>query len=164
MREEHNNHPIDPGLEARIFALVLGEVSEFERAQLNDLIETRPELAAIQAEFESVHGLMRSVGISEFSPADDEEWKLSPERRDVVLAAIRGESEKGLIAPKTNKPVILSLLAQRESKWSFVRIAATVCGAGFLGLMAMSTLLLLPKSRVALSNKGVTFERAHLSE
>ncbi len=164
MREEHNNHPIDPGLEARIFALVLGEVSEFERAQLNDLIETRPELAAIQAEFESVHGLMRSVGTSEFSPADDEEWKLSPERRDVVLAAIRGESEKGLIAPKTNKPVILSLLAQRESKWSFVRIAATVCGAGFLGLMAMSTLLLLPKSRVALSNKGVTFERAHLSE
>jgi hypothetical protein len=31
MKEESNNHRIDPELEARIVALVLGEVSEEER-------------------------------------------------------------------------------------------------------------------------------------
>ena len=47
MKEEPHNPWTDPELEARIVALVLGEASDFEREELNRLIEERPELAAL---------------------------------------------------------------------------------------------------------------------
>ncbi len=149
MNEEHSNHPVDPNLEARIFSLVMDEVSEGERKQLSDLIQDNPELAAIQAEFESVRGLMQCVGTSELPPADDDEWKLSPERRKVVLAAFRGESRHEPATQPSTKPVILSAFLVGDSRWSLVRIAAAVCGVGVFGLMAVSVLLMLPNSRMA---------------
>ena len=46
MKEEPHNPSIDPELEARIVALVLAEVSDFERDELDRLMRERPELAA----------------------------------------------------------------------------------------------------------------------
>ena len=50
MKEEKEPHGprIDPELEARIVALVLGEASDFEREELNRLIEEWPDLAAFK--------------------------------------------------------------------------------------------------------------------
>ena len=62
MKEESHNPWTDPELEARIVALVLGEASDFERDELNRLIEERPELAAFKEQIQSVHGLLRDVG------------------------------------------------------------------------------------------------------
>ena len=48
MKEESQNPWTDPELEARIVALVLGEASDFEREELNRLIEEWPDLAAFK--------------------------------------------------------------------------------------------------------------------
>ena len=62
MKEESHNSRIDPELETRIVALVLGESSDVQRDQLNRLIEERPELAALKEQLQGVHELMREVG------------------------------------------------------------------------------------------------------
>ena len=91
MNEESKHPAIEPELEARIVALVLGEASDFEREELNRLIELRPELAAFKLRMEGVHGLLQNVGAGEFeAPAG--EWKLPADRRNAVLATIRGEA------------------------------------------------------------------------
>jgi Mg-chelatase subunit ChlD len=91
MNEETHNSTIEPELEARIVALVLGEASDFETEELHRLIALRPELAAFQQEMQQVHGLMQTVGAGELE-TPDANWKLSADRRQSVLAVIRGEA------------------------------------------------------------------------
>ena len=91
MNEETHNSTIESELEARIVALVLGEASDFETEELNRLIALRPELAAFQQEMQQVHGLMQTLGAGE-QETPDANWKLSAERRESVLAVIRGEA------------------------------------------------------------------------
>ena len=57
MNEESHEQRTRRQFEARIVALVLGEASDFERDELNQLIEDRPELAALKARIQQVHGL-----------------------------------------------------------------------------------------------------------
>ncbi len=146
MNEESNNHRIDPELEARIVALVMGEASAHEREQLDRMIVERPELAAFKAAIEVAHGWMRQVGAGEWASNSDD-WKLSPQKRDAVLAVIQGETPPQ--KSPVNKPVILRFLAKDNARWNFVRIAAACCAAGFFGLLAMATLWLNRTSRVA---------------
>ena len=91
MNEETHNSTIEPELEARIVALVLGEASDFETEELKRLIALRPELAAFHQEMLQVHGLMQTIGAGELETPDSN-WKLSADRRKSVLAAIRGEA------------------------------------------------------------------------
>ncbi|MDB4439908.1 hypothetical protein N9153_03185, partial [Planctomicrobium sp.] len=68
-----------------------GRASEFESEELKRLIDQRPELAAFQSRMQSVHGRLEEVGKGEFvEPGED--WKLPSERRNAVLAVIRGEA------------------------------------------------------------------------
>ncbi len=91
MKEELHNPSIEPELEARIVALVLGEASDSERDELNRLIEQRAELAAFRLQMQNVHGVLRDIGAGEFdAPVAD--WKLPADRRRLVLAAIQGET------------------------------------------------------------------------
>ncbi len=115
MNEETHNSTIEPELEARIVALVLGEASDFETEELHRLIALRPELAAFQKEMQQVHELMQSVtsmsrralasGVEDnvagetteasafrLMETPDANWKLSADRRASVLAVIRGEA------------------------------------------------------------------------
>ncbi|MEZ6133704.1 MAG: hypothetical protein R3C53_02220 [Pirellulaceae bacterium] len=78
MNDESLNSDVDLELEARIVALVLGEASEVECAELKQLISEHPDLAALQQEFEVVHGLLHHVGHSGMSVANDD-WQLSTE-------------------------------------------------------------------------------------
>jgi len=96
MNEETHNSTIEPELEARIVALVLGEASDFEADELNRLIALRPELAAFQQEMQQVHELMQNMGAGELeTPGAD--WKLSVDRRESVLAVLRDQfSEESL--------------------------------------------------------------------
>jgi hypothetical protein len=91
MNEETHNSTIEPELEARIVALVLGEASDFETEELHRLIALRPELAAFQQEMQQVHGLMQTIGAAELEMPDTN-WKLSADRRASVLAVIRDEA------------------------------------------------------------------------
>ena len=95
MNEESPHPDIEPELEARIVALVLGEASDFEREELHRLFEQRPELIAFQTEMQRVHGLLEEVGDGEFG-VEDSEWKLPPEKRN---AAARYRRRTAPVAP-----------------------------------------------------------------
>jgi len=75
---------IEPELEARVVALVLGEASEFEAGELERLMEERPEIRLFKRRIETVHELLgEAVG-----PQDTAGWKLSQEKRRELLGVI----------------------------------------------------------------------------
>ncbi len=104
MTEELHNIPIEPELEARIVALVLGEASDFEAEELNRLVALRPELAAFKLQVEQIHGNLKHVSTGELE-TPEAEWKLPAERRNAVRAAIRGEAGVMEAADSVPKPV-----------------------------------------------------------
>jgi len=139
MKEESRkqNPWTDPEIEARIVALVLGEASDFEREELNRLIEEWPDLAAFKEQIQGVHGLLGDVVTGE-SVAEDDEWKLPAEKRSAVLAVIGGETKEQpaeqvvtKAASEGRRPV------KRRLFWSLTTIATVVCVAGLLGVMAI---------------------------
>lgn len=81
--DDKNLHPwIEPELEARIVAWVLGEASAFEVAELERLIAESPELGVFRQRIEATHRLAVSA-VKQDEPA----LRLSPERRKKLLAA-----------------------------------------------------------------------------
>ena len=61
MNDEHLETYIEPELEARIVALVLGEASDFEREELGRLIEERAEVKLFYDRIANLHGMLREV-------------------------------------------------------------------------------------------------------
>lgn len=135
MSEDENNSElhewIEPELEARVVALVLGEASPFESAELERLMEEKPELAIFRRRIEAVHGL-----VGESLHPDGEKLKLSAERREKLLATIGGDAvSDGKEVPFRKRRRALSF---RE--W-FYTIAASIVILGFvvsIGLPAAS--------------------------
>lgn len=87
MNEPDPSHPsappsrITPELESRVVDLVLGETSDFERAEIERVLADSPELQLFRKGIESVHGLL---GAGE----EPLPWRLADDRRAKVLAAI----------------------------------------------------------------------------
>lgn len=77
---------MDPALEARVVAWVLGEAAAFEVAELERLIAAMPELAVFKRRIEAVQGLVGEAVRPVRLP-----MRLAPERRAKLLAVI-GES------------------------------------------------------------------------
>ena len=133
---EKSDSTIDPELEARIVAMVLGEASDFERDELQRLIDERPELAAFRAEIESVDDLLQEVaGLEEVNGGDD--WKLPKERRQVVLATLDGNAQE--LSNVTVEAPDFKELAGSRSVWRRVLSIAAL-----LGFLALGATLILP--------------------
>ncbi len=88
--DKHNDDlpdGIDPEIEARVAALVLGDVSGPEVEELERMILEQPGLREYRGRLASLHGMLGEALV----PGDEEEWKLSPDRRaqlpDAFLAA-----------------------------------------------------------------------------
>jgi hypothetical protein len=131
MKEEPHHPRIEPELEARIVALVLGEASDFEREELERLIDQRLELTMLRKQLETVHGLLRDMTTGE-STADDDDWKLSDEKRSAVLAVMDGEAKE-----KREKNIVQKSVEKRKPTnghffWNFTKIAAVLCVMGFI--------------------------------
>ena len=75
MTEDNLQPWIDPELEARIVALVLGEASDFEREELERQMSGSPELAVFKQRIEAIHGLLgntvKGEKIAEIGSAKD---------------------------------------------------------------------------------------------
>lgn len=130
MNDETNLHPwIEPELEARLTALVLGEASDFERDELERLVADRPELGLYQKRLEAMHRMLREVSTGE-SAEEQGEWKLGAERRAAVLARLSGEA-------KAEEQVVAMSRPKRRLPWVMIfRVAACVMVAALaLGLM-----------------------------
>lgn len=145
MNEEASTPKIDSQLEARIVALVLGEVSDFDREELNRLIAQRPELRAFKDEIEGVNGVLREIARGEWI-GDDEDWKLPPEKRRVVVAAITGQPLSNTVELPIQSGPVNHFTTNSNVFWSIAKIAAVVVGAGFLVSLAMVT---MSKTRMA---------------
>jgi len=139
MKEESRkqNPWTDPELEARIVALVLGEASDFEREELQRLIEEWPDLAAFKEQIQDVHGLLRDVATGESVPEDDD-LRLAADKRNTVLAVISGaptehpaEHAATVTLPEERRPVRQSLF------WNLTGIAVVVGIAGLLAVMTI---------------------------
>ncbi len=99
---------IEPEIEARVVALILGEASEFETEELERLMEERPEIRVFKRRLESVHGLLGVALGSE----DGGDWKLSKERRDDLFKAME------ITPAKEEVPVVKSSgsIARKERR------------------------------------------------
>lgn len=140
MNEEPKRPTIEPELEARIVALVLGEASDFEAEELKRLIAEQPELAAFKLHMQSVHGLLQEVGTGEFeAPSDgaNGDWKLPADKRNAVLAVIRGEATVPAMTQGVHQPAQQRMAAKRSVRWRLTRVAAGVCVAGFVGVLTL---------------------------
>lgn len=99
---------IDPGIEARMVAMILGEASAFETDELERLMEERPELRVFKRRLEVVHSLLGEV----VKGGDVDDWRLSPERRAEVIQALGVPPE--LVEKKD--PVVLPIDENREHR------------------------------------------------
>lgn len=139
MNEELHNIPIEPELEARIVALVLGEASDFEAEELNRLVARRPELAAFKLQMEQIHGSLKHVSSGELE-SPEAEWRLPAERRSAVMAAIRGEAAQradATPAPRHVPHVPMISLAKRRWKRSLAAFLSTSCVAGLFAAYSL---------------------------
>lgn len=106
-KDNDQRGPIDTELQVRLMNLVLGEASDFERDQLQLLMEQRPELAAFEKHLLHLHGLLCEVGSGELNvdaaAASDEGWQLPADKRNQLLAVIDGETARAssLVASST---------------------------------------------------------------
>lgn len=138
MNEKSSNYQFDPEIEARIVALVLGEASDFERDELMRLIDVHPELAGLHQHFQRVHGLLHDVATTE-PFADDDEWKLSSDKRTKLLAVIDEGHQETTSQHIVHFPTAQRAKTDQRLLWKFSKIAAILIGATFLGSAALLT-------------------------
>ncbi|MGJ8672875.1 YfbK domain-containing protein [Rubritalea sp.] len=96
-------------MEARIVAMVLGEASAFEEAELMRHIENDAQLDAFYLEMLDVHG---AIGLAA-DPILEEDWKLSDARRKLVLGSFEKVEEEPVVVTYRSpwKRVITSVAA-----------------------------------------------------
>ncbi len=110
---------INNELQVRLMNLVLGESSDFERDQLQLLMEQRSEVTAYYRHIEHLHGLLCEIGAGELSidfeeTTADEPWRLSPDRRERVLAILNGKVE----SPSAKVMLASSTIPKQKFAWS----------------------------------------------
>lgn len=143
MSEAFSNSSIDTELQVRLMNLVMGEASDFERDQLQLLMEQRSELAAYYRHLEQLHGLLCEVAAGEPSlevdaSAADGAWQLSTERRERVLAVLDNQSP--------NPPDKVALANKSGLKRWRVTVAQVVV---FASLACVLIGLMLPSVQMA---------------
>lgn len=142
MKEDDPNQPLEPNLEtwiepeleARIVALVMGEASDFEREELERLIAEKPELALFRDRIASTHELLGEVASGK---GDAAEWKLSAERRKSVLDVISATK------PSKEQPKAPIATSTKTSKKRWVRWASFAAAACLIGVFFKSTIVVM---------------------
>ncbi|QDS94014.1 von Willebrand factor [Roseimaritima multifibrata] len=166
MNEPINNPSTESDLEARIVSMVLNEASDFERDQLERLLQQRPDLAAFKARMEDVHGLLHDLRDDDSIDAGDD-WKLPLERRDQVMAVIRGEADP-LQLPPIPAPAAdstLSVLGARGRRQ--VKVASVfgvLASIAAVGLVAFVSTSLISDSEVAVSDRVLNRQTAETAD
>lgn len=128
---------IDPEIDVRLTAMVLGEASDFEAAQLFELMSQRPELAAWYEQLQRLHGELNQWAMLEQhlqGMSTDEQtdaagpWTLSPEKRASVLAVLgHGNVESPVkVQHVTTWQKLSSYRPKRRSLWIASGLAASL--------------------------------------
>ena len=157
-------HPyIEPEIEARLTALVLGEASDFEREELDRLIGERPELGMLRSRLGAIHGLLREVASGEPDEGKGE-WKLSDERRSALLAVIDGEAEPD----EDVEPVVVMAEPKRGKKSRVAvlwQIAACLAIAAVLfGITMPASTRILKRAKRVEADQSWAFQEAEVRQ
>jgi Mg-chelatase subunit ChlD len=148
-------HPwIEPELEARIVALVLGEASDFEREELERLIEEKPELAVFRKRMDSLHGMLRELGRGDEWDSEAD-WKLPAEKRDGILAVITGTASDA--AREAESAPEKEAVPPRRKIGPWLQWAALIAILACIGGM-MFPALQSPMNRDSFAYEGVVME------
>ena len=124
---------IDPRDEMRIVAWVMGEASDFEQDELEQLMAERPELAAYRDEVVNLHRLLAVVGSGEAKP--DPDWRLPSKNRDHLLAVISGETDPDAAVGKdVLRAGWLPAIVGQRSLRLVASVAAIFLLCGFIGV------------------------------
>lgn len=126
MKDEPLHPYIEPELEARIVALVLGEASDFEREELERLFEERPELKLFHDRIESADELLRGIATES---SDDSDWKLSKEHRTTVLDTIDPNRKPKIAVEEIDRSKI------RRAKFRLVRSVVTSIAVAVVAML-----------------------------
>ncbi|MFT5881654.1 MAG: Mg-chelatase subunit ChlD/tetratricopeptide (TPR) repeat protein [Crocinitomicaceae bacterium] len=130
----------DPEVEVRIVAMVLGEASDFEKAELERMIAEDSGLKQFYLEMGELHGGIHSA----VQPDDDAEWKLSSERRNSVLEKL-GQQPPPMAAAEQKEP------STSRHQWrSFMSIAACLLITLFI-MAVMFPVKIIQSSRIVKS-------------
>jgi len=121
---------VDPALEARLVALILGEASEFEKAELLSAIDAQPELKAFYDRISSTHHALNTAE-SPTASSSDSSWKLPADKREKLLEQFRSPVE--ILATD-------STLAASTPRLSRVRSAPWLAIAAAVVLLALAAL------------------------
>ena len=127
-------------LDVRLTALVLGEASDFERSQLEVLMNKRPELRAQFEQIKRLHDALAVMDLSESADAEQNtgaEWKLSDTRRSTLLAVLDSQQPNPIqrhLADHTSLSAPARWYHKRSTWWS-IGITAAASLLVCIGLM-----------------------------
>ena len=108
---------IDPELEARVVAWVLGEASAFEAAELDRIIKEKPELGLFKRRIEAAHDLVAVA-----SRLEMDQLRMSEERRRKLLEKLGQPSAAPV--PVTAMPQKAAVEKRRPILGTIAKIAA----------------------------------------
>ena len=123
---------IEPEMEARLVALVLGEASAFEAEELERLMVKRSELKACKERLEEIHGVL----VAAHDESDDEKWKLSEERRGKVLERVEATRRE---KSRQERRELARKRAERQGRRKLVMLCAA-CVVFGMTLMVFQSL------------------------
>ena len=145
---ENNEGPqewIDPALEARVVAWVLGESSAFEAAELERILAGNPELTIFKRRIEAVHALSGAAIRPEMPRI-----QLSPERRQKLLATI------GIPPARPVKKVLAFPSITWMSSHVLQRLAACLVIGGIIALLSSLSMPAISGSLHKASRRSLT--------
>ena len=124
---------IEPELEARLVAAVLGEASAFEEAELNRLAGEKPELAIFKRRIEAVHGLLGLAVRPEQAPL-----RLAPERREKILQTIGAPPPRPSSEDKNASVLLAFAEARRNRRQKWLWASSLAASLMFAAILAVS--------------------------
>ena len=151
---------IDPALEARVVAGVLGETSAFEASELERILAENPELAIFKRRIEAVHALV-GAAVRPEAP----KIQLSPGRRQRLLESLGART-----APPTKNVKALTLPFRRWlSPQLLSRLVACLVIMAFVAVLfslsipAVTGSLHRSSRRSVLASSGISREQPEFS-
>lgn len=123
---------IEPEMEARLVALVLGEASAFEAEELERLIAERVELQACKERLEQIHGVL----VAAHDRKDDEKWKLAEERRGKIFERVEETRRE---KSRREKQERARKRAEKQGRRKLVMLCAACLVAGMIVIVFQST-------------------------
>ncbi len=140
MNNQIENHEIDPELDVRLTAMVMGEASDFEIAQLEEQMLQRPELRDWYERLLVLHKSLSRIAEDHY-PREDSEWKLPSVQRKSLLDLWEGNELKRTqanIRPSEKNETVYQRLWKYKS---------------FIGLVSAASLLLCATLAVSLASR-----------